>query len=151
MATIISNSPTETTRLGESWGREAESGWLIGLTGDLGAGKTQLVQGIALGLGVRERVSSPTFGIVNEIDSARLPFCHLDLYRLKGWDDVVNAGIDGYLIERTGVVVVEWIDRCLSSAAEEEWLREGGGRFRRVTIEVLAESRRSIRYEDFGD
>ena len=63
----------------------------------------------------------------------------------------MNAGIDGYLIERTGVVVVEWIDRCLSSAAEEEWLRGGGGRFRRVTIEVLAESRRSICYEDFGD
>ena len=66
MATFISHSPEETAALGEQWGRAAASGWLIGLSGDLGAGKTQLVKGLARGLGSSARVHSPTFALLNE-------------------------------------------------------------------------------------
>ena len=72
MATFISHSPAETESLGESWGRAAQHGWVVGLTGDLGAGKTQLVKGIARGLGIVARVHSPTFTLVNEYAGGRL-------------------------------------------------------------------------------
>jgi tRNA threonylcarbamoyladenosine biosynthesis protein TsaE len=65
MAKFISHSPEDTAALGESWGRQAQPGWLIGLIGDLGAGKTLLAAGIARGLGVTDRVHSPTFALVN--------------------------------------------------------------------------------------
>ena len=79
MATMISHSPAETESLGEQWGRAARSGWVIGLSGDLGAGKTQLAKGVARGLGVVDHVRSPTFALLNEYDSGRLPLHHLDL------------------------------------------------------------------------
>jgi tRNA threonylcarbamoyladenosine biosynthesis protein TsaE len=72
-----------TLALGEQWGREAQRGWLIGLSGDLGAGKTQLVKGIARGLGITARVHSPTFALLNEYGGGRFPLFHLDLYRLN--------------------------------------------------------------------
>ena len=72
MATFISHSPTETEALGERWGREIPRGLVIALTGDLGAGKTQLVKGLARGLGVAARVHSPTFTLVNEYSGGRL-------------------------------------------------------------------------------
>src|SRR6185436_15841619 len=72
MPTLISHSPAETEALGEAWGREARSGLVIGLSGDLGAGKTQLVKGLARGLGVTDRVHSPTFTLVNTYSGGRL-------------------------------------------------------------------------------
>ena len=66
MATFISHSPEDTARLGEQWGRDAQPGWVIGLSGDLGAGKSQLVRGLARGLGLERRVQSPTFALVKE-------------------------------------------------------------------------------------
>ena len=93
MATVISHSPAETESVGEEWGRAALSGWVIGLSGDLGAGKTQLVKGLARGLGAIERVHSPTFALINQYDSGRLPLFHLDLYRLDTSEQIVGAGI----------------------------------------------------------
>src|SRR5438045_4196301 len=98
MATLISRNPEETLALGEQWGHEAQNGWVIGLSGDLGAGKTQLVKGIARGLGSAARVHSPTFALLNEYDGGRLPLFHLDLYRLNNRDEVTGAGLDEYLI-----------------------------------------------------
>ena len=97
MATFISHSATETESLGEDWGREARSGWVIGLSGDLGAGKTQLVKGLARGLGVTERVHSPTFALVNQYTSGRLPLFHLDLYRLDTAEQIRSAGLEDFL------------------------------------------------------
>ncbi|HRT59280.1 MAG TPA: tRNA (adenosine(37)-N6)-threonylcarbamoyltransferase complex ATPase subunit type 1 TsaE, partial [Candidatus Paceibacterota bacterium] len=94
MATFISHSPDETAALGESWGRVAVPGLVIGLTGDLGAGKTQLVKGLARGLGIPERVHSPTFALVNTYAGGRLPLYHLDLYRLETPDQVLAAGLE---------------------------------------------------------
>ena len=71
MVTFISHNPTETESLGETWGRAAQRGLVIGLSGDLGAGKTRLVKGIARGLGITARVHSPTFTLVNEYEIGR--------------------------------------------------------------------------------
>jgi tRNA threonylcarbamoyladenosine biosynthesis protein TsaE len=144
MVTLISNSAEETFALGEGWGREVQPGWLIGLSGDLGAGKTQLVKGLARGLGLDQRISSPTFALVNEYPGGRLPLFHLDLYRLDNRDQISAAGLETYLPPHTGVTVVEWIERWLGETAPAV------GRLRRVWIETLGEQTRRIRYEDSG-
>src|SRR5580698_7176313 len=96
MAIHISHSPEETQALGEAWGRAAASGLVIGLTGDLGAGKTQLAKGIARGLGVTDRIHSPTFTLVNQYESGRLPLFHIDLYRLETPEQIIAAGLEEY-------------------------------------------------------
>jgi tRNA threonylcarbamoyladenosine biosynthesis protein TsaE len=110
MATHISHSPAETAALGEAWGREAQSGLVIGLCGDLGAGKTQLVKGLARGLGIQARVHSPTFTLVNIYTGGRLTLFHLDLYRLETREQIEAAGLDDYLSPE-GVSVIEWAER----------------------------------------
>lgn len=151
MATLISHSPEETFALGEQWGRDAQRGWVIGLSGDLGAGKTQLVKGLARGLGSSARVHSPTFTLLNEYRGGRLTLFHLDLYRLNSRDEVAGAGLDEYLVQPEGVAVVEWIERwergVESSAAKGKNL-DGVRRF--VRIDTLSESERRIIYEDSG-
>src|SRR5271170_1059130 len=107
MATFISHSPAETESLGERWGRAARRGLVIALSGDLGAGKTQLVKGIARGLGVPERPHSPTFTLVNEYGGGRLKLFHLDLYRLETPGQILSAGVEDYLTPE-GVTVIEW-------------------------------------------
>jgi tRNA threonylcarbamoyladenosine biosynthesis protein TsaE len=141
MATYISHNPEETQSLGEQWGREARSGWVIGLTGNLGAGKTQLVKGLARGLGIAGRIQSPTFALINEHREGRLPLYHLDLYRLENRDQIITAGLESYLIRPDGVSVVEWIDR---------WLEDDAFAYRKVEIRIVSETEREIIYEDFG-
>jgi tRNA threonylcarbamoyladenosine biosynthesis protein TsaE len=151
MATFISKSPEETSALGEQWGREVQAGWLIGLTGDLGAGKTLLVKGIARGLGITDRVHSPTFTLVNEYRGGRLPMFHLDLYRLETRAQIVSAGLEDYFCQRFGVVVVEWAERCAGELPGSEFqVSDFSACYRRVRIETIAESERRISHEDFG-
>jgi tRNA threonylcarbamoyladenosine biosynthesis protein TsaE len=145
MATFISHNPAETESLGVQWGLEAQSGWLIGLSGGLGAGKTQLVNGLVRGLKAAARAPSPTFALVHEYHEGRLPLFHLDLYRLATREQIIAAGLESYLVRPRGVAVVEWIERWLGD--------EGiplGGKYRRVHIKSLSESEREIYYEDFG-
>ncbi|MBL9127854.1 MAG: tRNA (adenosine(37)-N6)-threonylcarbamoyltransferase complex ATPase subunit type 1 TsaE [Verrucomicrobiales bacterium] len=111
MDTFTSHSTTETTGLGERLGRAAAAGWVFALTGDLGAGKTHLVKGIARGLGVFERIQSPTFALVQEHRSGRLPLYHLDLYRLRDTHDILGAGLEEYFRPQDGVSVIEWFER----------------------------------------
>jgi tRNA threonylcarbamoyladenosine biosynthesis protein TsaE len=145
MATFISHNPADTESLGEQWGRDARSGWIIGLSGDLGAGKTQLVNGVARGLGSGARVTSPTFTLVHEYPGGRLPLFHLDLYRLSSREEIIRAGLEQYLTRPRGVAVVEWIERWL---ADEDAARLGA--FRKVVIKTTGETDREISYEDFG-
>jgi len=147
MATFISHNPAQTGALGEQWGREAQPGWVLGLSGGLGAGKTILAAGLARGLGVTARVQSPTFALVNEYRDGRLPVFHLDLYRLASRDDIIAAGLELYLIRPSGIAVVEWIERWLEDGP---WLAVRGVRFRRVEIKTVGETAREIVYEDFG-
>src|SRR5690242_12132167 len=110
MVTFISHSPAETEALGENWGRVAERGWVFGLCGELGAGKTQLVRGLARGLGSRERVHSPTFTLINVYTGGRFELFHIDLYRLETVDQVIGAGIEE-CFNPAGVAVIEWADK----------------------------------------
>ena len=98
MVTIISHSPAETEALGERWGRAAQSGLVIGLSGDLGAGKTQFAKGLARGLGIPTRAHSPTFALVNIYTGGRLTLFLLDLYRLETPEQIAAAGLEEYTI-----------------------------------------------------
>ena len=144
MPTLVSHSPEETATLGEQWGRIARTGWVIGLTGDLGAGKTQLVKGLARGLDLAKRVSSPTFALVNEYRDGRLPLFHLDLYRLDTREQIIGAGLEEYLLNPPGVTGVEWAERYFNVAGPQRGLR-------RVSIETLGENERRITYDNIGD
>ena len=144
MAIVISHSPAETESFGEQWGRAAQLGWVIGLSGDLGAGKTQLVKGIARGLVVTEHVHSPTFALINSYNGGRLPLFHLDLYRLETREQIIGAGLEEFFYRPAGVAVIEWAERWFVEA------QTFPARFRRVRIETSGETERRIDYEDFG-
>jgi len=147
MATFISHSPSETESLGETWGREAQRGLVIALSGDLGAGKTQLVRGIARGLGYSGRIHSPTFTLVNTYEGGRLSLFHLDLYRLETTKQIHEAGVDEYL-QPDGVAVIEWAERMLKPEIRNPKLETINTRF--VTIEIVDNNTRRIAYEDTG-
>src|SRR5450432_4398152 len=119
MATFISHSPAETEALGEKLGRAAQHGFVFALSGDLGAGKTQLVKGIARGLGVTARVHSPTFTLVNEYGGGRLKLFHLDLYRLETREQVLSAGVVEFLSPE-GVSVIEWADKLKAEGGKRK-------------------------------
>ena len=150
MATYISHSAEETQALGGAWGREAVSGLVIALCGDLGAGKTQLAKGIARGLGITGRVHSPTFTLVNHYEGGRLPLFHVDLYRLDSPDQIIAAGLEEYF-NTAGVSVIEWAERWLGAADQAKLeFQSPAPRLRRVQIETLNETERRITYEDSG-
>jgi len=152
MATFISHSPEETAALGEQWGRAAKAGWVIGLRGELGAGKTQLVKGLARGLDVADRVRSPTFALVHEYSGGRMPLAHLDFYRLETPAAITAAGLEEYLYAPRGVTVIEWIERWLrDDQSPKSKVQSLLGRYREVRIESLGETERRITYEDLGD
>ena len=150
MATFISNSSAETLALGENWGRDARSGLVIALSGDLGAGKTQLTKGIARGLGITDRVHSPTFALLNEYHGGRLPLFHLDLYRLETPDQIIAAGLEEYF-HPTGVSVIEWAERWFLETDDLRAQVVKGTHLRQVRLESVTETERRIIYEDFGN
>ena len=155
MATTISHSPAETAALGEQWGRTAPSGLVVGLCGDLGAGKTQFVKGLARGLGIEARVQSPTYALVNIYAGGLLTLFHLDLYRLDTQEQIAAAGLEEYL-QPAGVTVIEWAERWFG----EDRRQKAEGRrqkaetanhvqqLRWVQIEVLSETERRITFEE---
>lgn len=148
MATFISHSPAETESLGEQFGRAAQRGWVIALSGDLGAGKTQFVKGLARGLGVAVRVHSPTFTLVNQYGGGRFTLFHLDLYRLETRAQLISAGIDEFL-QPDGVAVIEWAERLLGKQPTAN-SQQPTANFRKVEIAILNEMERKIIYDDFG-
>jgi len=142
MATFISHSPADTEALGERFGRAAQRGLVIALSGELGAGKTQFVRGLARGLGIASRVHSPTFTLVNEYGGGRLKLFHLDLYRLETVAQILSAGIEDFL-QPDGVSVIEWAERIYD-------LRLAICDLKKVKIEIMSETERKIIYDDFG-
>jgi tRNA threonylcarbamoyladenosine biosynthesis protein TsaE len=107
---IISHSPAETIEFGSRLAADLPPGSVLALTGELGAGKTCLVKGIARGLGVQQEVTSPTFTLIHEYRGGRLPLYHVDLYRLDSVEQAVGIGIEEYL-PGDGVTVIEWAER----------------------------------------
>jgi tRNA threonylcarbamoyladenosine biosynthesis protein TsaE len=102
------DAPERTAELGELVGRSLRAGDVVLLYGELGAGKTTLVRGLARGAGFRGRVSSPTFALAHAYRGRRLTVHHLDLYRLRGGADLAELGLDELLADPRGAVVVEW-------------------------------------------
>ena len=107
MASTISQSPAETFAFGHALALTLQGGEVLALNGDLGAGKTHFVKGLAAGLGHREEVTSPTFTLIHEYIGGRLPLFHFDFYRLETEDEVLRIGLDDYLTAKA-VVAIEW-------------------------------------------
>jgi len=115
---VITSSPEQTWQIGKLLGTLAEAGDLVCLYGDLGAGKTNFSYGIAQGLEVKEQyITSPTFTFVNEYQG-RVPFYHIDLYRLKDPEELEGIGFAEYL-GSDGVTVIEWAERSENELPDE--------------------------------
>jgi tRNA threonylcarbamoyladenosine biosynthesis protein TsaE len=138
MATFISHSPAETEQFGEQVASRAERGWVLGLIGDLGAGKTQFVKGFARGLGVSEKVLSPSFAIVHVYTTGRLPLFHLDFYRLDTNEQIIAVGLEEYFAP-DGIALIEWWDR---------WKGPGPARLRTFNFQMVNEWERHVTYDD---
>jgi tRNA threonylcarbamoyladenosine biosynthesis protein TsaE len=107
--TFVSASPEETAAAGERLGRSLQAGDVVALTGELGSGKTCFIQGMARGLGVGARATSPTFVLINEYQG-RLPVHHVDAYRTQTFTEVMELGLPE-LFDEDGVTLVEWADK----------------------------------------
>lgn len=140
MEFAISN-PEETEALAKTIGKTAEAGNIVLLIGDLGAGKTTMTKGIALGLGIEQMIKSPTYTIIREYSSGRLPLYHMDIYRLNG--EVEDLGLEEYF-EGEGLSVVEW-GNLLEQNMLEDYLS--------VTIEKNPDfaDKRTIKLQAFGE
>ncbi len=133
---FITKSPEETERLGERLGRTLHGGEVIAYLGDLGAGKTAFTRGLARGLDIPMRVTSPTYTIVNEYTGGRLPLFHFDMYRLGSSDELFDIGWEDYLL-RGGVCAVEWSEnvRDAMENAITVAIEKTDDETRRITIE----------------
>ena len=137
---IETNSPRETKELGKKMAERAKPGDVFTLVGDLGVGKTVLTQGIAEGLGIDEPVNSPTFTIVQEYESGRMPFYHFDVYRIGDPEEMDEIGFDDY-IYGDGLCLIEWADLIEEILPEKrvairiEKDLEKGFDYRRITIQ----------------
>ena len=134
----VLNNEADTRRLGLEIAESLDPGVVIALVGELGTGKTALTKYLAEGLGVTEEINSPTFTIVKEHRSGRLPLYHFDVYRLSNVDEFFDIGGEEYLYGDGGCVI-EWADRIAEALPEDTvWIRlEYGGKEdeRTVTIE----------------
>lgn len=144
MVVTETNSPAETFELGKRLGEQAKPGWIFTLVGDLGVGKTVFTQGLARGLGIEEPVNSPTFTILQEYDTGRLPFYHFDVYRIADIEEMEEIGYDDCFFGG-GVCLVEWADLIEELIPENafhvtiEKDMEKGFDYRKITIEGMDE------------
>lgn len=136
---LVSHSPEQTRQLGEKIGQLAQAGDVILLSGELGAGKTCLTQGIAWGLGIQEYALSPTFVIMREMHG-RLTLYHIDLYRLDNIEESIDLGLDDYLYGQ-GICVVEWAEKALSIMPRNHLL---------IEISYLSDTGRSFHLKPCG-
>ena len=133
---ILSHSAEETMALGKAISELAKPGSTFCLTGDLGAGKTTLVRGIARGLNIKSVVQSPTFNIMKIYFDGSKPLIHIDAYRLADVD--TDIGLDEYIGYETGLTVIEWpnfIERLIPENSSEIKIENIGDNDRKITIE----------------
>lgn len=132
--TWYSENEKETERIGRELADRLKPGAVVAFTGDLGAGKTALVRGIAEGLGICGRVTSPTFAIINEYEGGRLPLFHFDMYRLSSAEDLFDIGWEDFRY-RAGVCVIEWSERIKEALPEDSLfidIKRGEGEEQRI-------------------
>ena len=141
---IETNSAEETFALGKALGEKASPGQIYTLDGDLGTGKTVFTQGVAAGLGITEAISSPTFTIIQEYDTGRLPLYHFDVYRIGDLEEMEEIGYDDYFFGQ-GICLIEWaelIEEILPEKRIEVTIEkdlEKGFEYRKITIEERGE------------
>ena len=139
----ITESPEQTEVVGQALGKVLTPGTVLAYEGDLGAGKTAFTRGLAKGLGATDMVTSPTYTIVNEYLSGRLPLFHFDMYRLTSSEELWDIGWEDYL-ERGGVCAVEWSENVADAmdGAICICIEKTGENTRKITIkggEALAD------------
>lgn len=141
MRTVVTNSVEETLTLGERLGRLLAPGDFVALVGELGAGKTHFVQGVARGLGIDPAVpvTSPTYTLLHEY-RGRIPLYHFDLYRLGGVDDILELGFAEYF-HGDGVCLVEWAERLGNELPPEQLT---------IFLAHRGDDRRAIVFEPHG-
>ena len=132
-------STEETYALGKKLGSEANPGDVLTLIGDLGVGKTVFTQGVAAGLGITEPICSPTFTIIQEYESGRLPLYHFDVYRIGDIEEMEEIGYDDYFFGQ-GICLIEWAD-LIEEILPEKLIKvtiekdlEKGFDYRRITV-----------------
>jgi tRNA threonylcarbamoyladenosine biosynthesis protein TsaE len=134
--TFISHSADQTIEFGRRFGRKLHGGNVIGLRGDLGAGKTTMVKGIAEAFGIEQhRVHSPTFSLIHEYEG-RLPIYHMDFYRLGDVNEAIEIGTEEYLYG-DGICVIEWAEKIraiLPSQIIRITLENRGSKLRQINI-----------------
>ena len=136
MPRLVSQTPEDTKTIGKALARALRAGDSIGLIGELGAGKTQLVKGLALGIGIDEdEVTSPSFGLINEYAGDKKLY-HVDLYRLDTIEDIETLGLMDYL-GGDGICVIEWADRLGEGLSLTDTV---------VRIEILPDGRRMLEF-----
>ena len=140
MQTIFTKNESETEQAGENFAKALPDGTVVAMYGDLGAGKTAFVRGMARGMGLTCRVTSPTFTIVNEYLGPR-ELIHFDMYRLSGSDELFHIGWDDYL-SRGAVCAIEWSENVEGAFLGDEVC---------VTIEKVDESQRKITIKEAGE
>ena len=143
--TIRAATPASTRKLGERIGRLLRAGDVVLLSGELGAGKTVLAQGIGRGLGVTDPIKSSSFVIMNEYDGATLRLYHADLYRLEDPEQVAELALDE--LAEKGVLVVEWPERAPNEMPTEHLLVRlayDGAKARTIEIEALGDRYETI-------
>jgi len=134
---IETNSAADTLEAGRQFAGILQKGDVVAIRGDLGAGKTCFVKGIAQGLGIAEHITSPTFTLIHEYRGGTLPLFHVDLYRLKSADEVFQIGLEDYL-DGEGVTAIEWPE--IISGIEMPQVR-------RISIEITGDYTRRIQIQ----
>ena len=147
---IETNTPQETYAVGKKIGENAKPGQIYTLTGDLGVGKTVFTQGVAAGLNITEPINSPTFTIIQEYESGRLPLYHFDVYRIGDIEEMEEIGYDDYFFGQ-GICLIEWAN-LIEEILPENLIKvtiekdlEKGFDYRKITITGLEE----IGYDDY--
>lgn len=134
-------SPEDTMKFALEIAKNTKKGDIYCLSGDIGAGKTHFTKGFAKGLSIKEEITSPTFTIVNEYLSGRLPFFHFDVYRISSLDEFYDIGYEEYFFEK-GVCLIEWAELILPIIpSNATWIKiekdfTKGEDFRTIEIEV---------------
>lgn len=113
---LKSNSAEETIKLGTIIGKKLKAGNIVALRGNLAAGKTTITKGIAISLGIRDEITSPTYTLISEYEG-KIPLYHMDMYRIDGIEEFEMLGVDEYLFG-SGISIIEWSERI------EEYLPE---------------------------
>lgn len=150
---FITNSPEESISLAQRFGKLLRAGDVIAYSGDLGAGKTTFTRGIALGMGLPDLVTSPTFALVHVYGRPPLQLCHFDMYRITDPEELETTGYYDYLPEES-VFVIEWSENILSALPEKiiriqiESLQEEQ---RKIILEIPENTERRERFADFGN